>query len=104
MKFRFTDTAYDALAFITRYALPAFATLYFAIAQIWHLPYVGEICGTIAAIETFLASILGISTAQWTADQAVEKLESEQEKPEEHTEAQYYPLSYLEEVYDGGKK
>ena len=42
--------------------LPAIATLYFALSGIWGFPYAEQIVGTIAAIETFLGALLGIST------------------------------------------
>ncbi len=39
--------------------------LYFALAQIWGLPYGEEIVGTITAIDCFLGAILGISNVQY---------------------------------------
>lgn len=59
------NKTYDVLKWITQYLLPALATLYFAIAQVWGLPYGEQIVGTITAIDTFLGVILGISTAQY---------------------------------------
>lgn len=56
---------YDVLKWVAQYLLPALATLYFAIAQVWGLPYGEQIVGTITAIDTFLGVILGISTAQY---------------------------------------
>ena len=56
---------YDRMKWIAQYLLPALATLYFAIAQVWGLPYGEQIVGTITAIDTFLGVILGISTAQY---------------------------------------
>ena len=56
---------YDVLKWIAQYLLPALATLYFAIAQVWGLPYGEQIVGTITAIDTFLGVILGISTVQY---------------------------------------
>ncbi|MBQ2396430.1 MAG: phage holin [Bacteroidales bacterium] len=47
------------------YVLPAIGTLYFALAGIWGFPYGEEVVGTIAAVDTFLGVILGISTAQY---------------------------------------
>ena len=44
-------------------------TLYFALAQIWHLPYGEEIVGTITAIDTFLGVVLEISTIQYNKKQ-----------------------------------
>ena len=59
------NKTYDFLKWIAQYLLPALATLYFAIAQVWGLPYGEQIVGTITAIDTFLGVILGISTAQY---------------------------------------
>lgn len=56
---------YDTLKFIAMVVLPAIGTLYFALAQIWGLPYGEQIVGTITAIDAFLGAILGISTAQY---------------------------------------
>jgi hypothetical protein len=59
------NKTYDVLKWVAQYLLPALATLYFAIAQVWGLPYGEQIVGTITAIDTFLGVILGISTAQY---------------------------------------
>ena len=59
------NKTYDVLKWIAQYLLPALATLYFAIAQVWGLPYGEQIVGTITAIDTFLGVILGISTSQY---------------------------------------
>lgn len=59
------NKTYDVLKWVAQYLLPALATLYFAIAQVWGLPYGEQIVGTITAIDTFLEVILGISTAQY---------------------------------------
>lgn len=59
------NKTYDILKWIAQYLLPALATLYFAIAQVWGLPYGEQIVGTITAIDTFLGVILGISTVQY---------------------------------------
>ena len=53
---------YDVLKYIAQIVLPAVATLYFALAQIWGLPYGEQIVGTITAIDAFLGVLLGIST------------------------------------------
>lgn len=60
-----SNKVYDVLKWIAMYLLPAFGTLYFALASIWGLPYGEQIVGTITAIDTFLGVILGISTAQY---------------------------------------
>lgn len=59
------NKTYDILKWVAQYLLPALATLYFAIAQVWGLPYGEQIVGTITAIDTFLGVILGISTVQY---------------------------------------
>lgn len=64
---------YDILVYITRYVLPALGTLYFALSQIWHLPFGEEVVGTLAAISTFLSVILGISSYQYKKEQANDK-------------------------------
>ena len=56
---------YDQLKWIAQILLPALGTLYFALAQIWMLPYAEQIVGTIAAIDTFLGVLLGISTLNY---------------------------------------
>ena len=59
------NKTYDVLKIVAQIWLPAIATLYFALAQIWGLPYGEQIVGTITAIDAFLGAILGISTAQY---------------------------------------
>jgi hypothetical protein len=56
---------YDRFKWIAQILLPAIATLYFALAQIWGLPHSEQIVGTITAIDAFLGMILGISTMQY---------------------------------------
>lgn len=52
---------YDVLKWVTLVVLPALATFYLALATTWGLPYPTEVAGTIAAIDVFLATLLGIS-------------------------------------------
>lgn len=63
--FMLKNSIYDTLKWIAQIVLPAIATLYFALAQIWGLPYGEQIVGTITAVDAFLGAILGISTAQY---------------------------------------
>lgn len=62
---KLSNKVYDVLKWIAMYLLPAAGTLYFALASIWGLPYGEQIVGTITALDTFLAVLLGISTAQY---------------------------------------
>ena len=60
-----SNKTYDVLKWIAMVFLPAIATLYFALAGIWGLPYGEEIVGTITAFDTFLGVLLGIASAQY---------------------------------------
>lgn len=62
------NKVYDILKWIAQILLPALATLYFALAQIWGFPYGEEIVGTISAIDVFLGVCLGISTMQYNKE------------------------------------
>ncbi len=53
---------YDVLKYIAQIGLPAIGALYFALSQIWHLPYGEEIVGTITAVDAFLGALLGLSS------------------------------------------
>lgn len=59
---KMNNKVYDVLKFIAQIILPALATLYFGLAQIWNLPYAEAIVGTISVVDAFLGTILGIST------------------------------------------
>jgi hypothetical protein len=64
---------YDVLKYIAQIVLPAAGTLYFALAKIWGLPYGVEIVGSISAVDVFLGAMLGISSANYNANQIEEK-------------------------------
>lgn len=59
------NKTYDILKWIAQILLPAIGTLYFALAKVWGLPFATEIVGTIAAVDTFLGTVLQISTANY---------------------------------------
>lgn len=63
-----SNKLYDILAIIGRLILPALGTLYFALAKIWQLPLAEEIVGTIAAVTTFLNTLLKVKSDQWYAE------------------------------------
>lgn len=62
---KLSNKAYDIMKWIAQYLLPAVGALYFALSQIWGLPYGEEIVGTITAVDAFLGAILGISTMNY---------------------------------------
>lgn len=72
-----TNKVYDVLKYIAQIILPALATLYFALAQIWGLPCGEQVVGTITAVDAFLGAILGITTAKY-----YKSLESKEEEEE----------------------
>lgn len=59
------NAAYDRLKAIAQVWLPAAATLYFALAEVWDLPWSAQIVGTITAVDAFLGAVLGISSAEY---------------------------------------
>lgn len=68
-----SNRTYDILKWIAQILLPAIGTLYFAIAQIWGLPYSEQIVGTIMALDAFLGAVLGVSTKAYMEEQGWEK-------------------------------
>ena len=65
---KMSNKTYDILKWIALYFLPALATLYFALAGIWNLPYGEQVLGTISAVDTFLGVILGLSNAKYKCE------------------------------------
>lgn len=60
-----SNKVYDALKWVAQIAIPAVATLYFALAGIWGWPYGEQVVGTLTAVDTCLGVLLGISSAQY---------------------------------------
>ena len=68
MRFTLKDGWYDKLKWVCLIFLPAVSTLYFTISSIWGWGYTTEVLGTIAAIETFIGSVIGISHINYYKD------------------------------------
>lgn len=62
---KMSNKVYDILKFVAQIVLPAIATFYVTIANIWGLPMGDEISRTVMAIDTLLGAILMISTSQY---------------------------------------
>lgn len=62
---KMNNKVYDILKWVALVVLPAFCMLYSAIGEIWSLSYTPQIVGTIAAVNTFLGSLLGISSKKY---------------------------------------
>ena len=60
-----SNKTYDTLKYIAQIVLPALGTLYFALANIWNLPYGEQIVGTITAIDTFMGVLLKLSSNEY---------------------------------------
>ena len=66
---KLNNKTYDVMKWIAQYLLPAVGALYFALSQIWGLPYGEQIVGTITAVDAFLGAILGISTMNYKKEE-----------------------------------
>lgn len=64
-KLLFNAGVYEFLKKFVQIVLPAFASLYFGIAQIWGLPNAENVVGTTALVATFLGVCLGLSTHEY---------------------------------------
>lgn len=65
MKMKLSNETYDRLKWVTLILLPAVEVLWLTVGKIWGFPYLVEIGSTIAAIDVFLGSLLGISTKNY---------------------------------------
>lgn len=74
---KLSNKMYDTLKWIAQILLPAAATLYFALSDVWGLPYAKEVVGTISAVDVFLGAVLGISSSAYQDRLNAEKQEDE---------------------------
>ena len=75
---------YDILKEIALKLLPALELLVLSIFKIWNLPYGSEIAATIAAIDTALGIVLGLSSKKY--NELNQEFENEEEKDYEVVE------------------
>lgn len=67
------DKTYNYIKWFVQIALPAAATLYFALGNVWGFPNVEAVVASITAITTFLGITLGISSHNYNkSDTGVE--------------------------------
>ena len=59
------NKVYNVLKWIAMIVLPAIATLYLGLSNVWGLPYGEEVSATITLVNTFLGTVLMISTSQY---------------------------------------
>ena len=62
-----SNRVYDILKWVALVALPALASLYYALSGIWGLPYGEQILSTLTAVDACLGVLLGISSARYQA-------------------------------------
>lgn len=60
------NKTYDILKWVDIYLLPALAIAYTGLAKVWNIPFATEIPTTITIAQVFIASVLGISTAEYS--------------------------------------
>ena len=60
-----SNKAYNILKWIAMIVLPASATLYLGLSNVWGLPYGEQVSTTITLVNTFLGAVLMISTSQY---------------------------------------
>lgn len=61
----FGNKLYDRAKTLALVVLPALGTLYFLLAQIWDLPNVEKVMGSIVAIDAFLGGTLKFSSNRY---------------------------------------
>ena len=60
-----SNKVYNVLKWIAMIVLPACATLYLGLSNVWGLSYGEEVSTTITLVNTFLGTVLMISTNQY---------------------------------------
>lgn len=53
---------YDIMKYVALIAMPAMATLYYALSVTWGLPYTSEIVATITSLDVFIGTLIGIDS------------------------------------------
>jgi hypothetical protein len=61
-KMLFTNSVYNKLKFVVQVLLPALATLYFTLSEIWNFPNTAGVMATLTGIAGFLGVLLRMST------------------------------------------
>ena len=61
----FTDSFYAAAKKFVQVYLPAIASLYFGLGNIWGFPAIEQVVGSCAVVATFIGVVLGISSTNF---------------------------------------
>jgi len=62
------NNVYDILKWGTSMLLPALATMYLALSELWNLPYGSEVSSTLMIVVVFLSTVLELSKTQFNKD------------------------------------
>ncbi len=68
-----SDGTYNIFKTLALVVLPAAASLYFGLSEIWGLPMAEKVLGTVAVTETFLGVLLGLSNSRYHTNVAYAK-------------------------------
>lgn len=60
-----SNKVYNVLKWVAMIVLPALATFYLGLSNVWGLPFGEEISATITLVDTFLGAVLMISTSRY---------------------------------------
>ena len=62
-----SNKTYDILKWVALVLLPAVQVLWLGLGKIWDFPYLVEIGATIACVDVFLGTLLGVSNVRYNA-------------------------------------
>lgn len=62
------NKVYDVIKWVSLVVLPAISTLYWSLASIFGWPYAEQITGAVAAIQTLIGALLGVSAKNYEGD------------------------------------
>lgn len=78
MKLEFNDKVYDVLKWLCLICLPAASALYAALDKTFGWGYAETVTVVIAAVQTFIGTLIGVSTAAYREKEA--EADAEQQK------------------------
>jgi hypothetical protein len=65
-----SDKTYTTLKHGAAIILPALSALYFTLAQVWHFPDTAQVMATIAAVNTAVGALMGVSSLSYNSSDA----------------------------------
>ena len=80
---KMNDKLYSVLKWLCIIALPAIASFYYMIAEIWKLPYSDEVPRTITGIATLIGALIGVSALSYNENKTIEMNIDEEGEDEE---------------------